>query len=110
MTSDIAASSLATLGDKVVRVSDVYASRFDIERDDFWHLAKLSEELGEINSAYLALKGRGRRRGKADNELAKALELECADLLAHLLLFARHNDINLDNALQEKWFAHLHGL
>ena len=99
--------TFASLGDKVAQVSDIYATRFDIERDALWHLGKLTEELGEVSAAYLALHGRGRRRGKEVSELDLSLEQECADLLAHLMLFARHCDIDLEAALRRKWFAYL---
>ena len=36
-----------------------------------------------------------------------ALENEAADLLATLLVFARHNNIDLDAALERKWFKYL---
>jgi hypothetical protein len=40
--------TLKTLQDRVGAVSDIYAERFEINRDEVWHLAKLNEELGEL--------------------------------------------------------------
>lgn len=99
--------SVSDIADKVAQVSDIYASRFAIERDDLWHLSKLTEELGELNAAYLSLKGRGRSRGKSDGELRETLEREFADMFAHLLLFARHCDVDVETAIRNKWYAHL---
>ena len=99
--------TLAEIGERVTAVSDIYAARFRIERDELWHLGKLTEELGELNAAFLQLSGRGRTRGHAPEELRRNLESEAADLLAHLLLFARQQKIDLEAALRDKWFSHL---
>lgn len=99
--------NLATLSDLVARVSDIYAARNDILRDDDWYLLKLQEELGELTAEYLKLSGRGRLKGATPEDIRTALEDEAADVLAMLLLFARHNQIDLDAALARKWFKHL---
>jgi len=39
--------SLQDLQADFLRVSDVYAARFNINRDELWSLAKISEEVGE---------------------------------------------------------------
>ncbi|WP_316860112.1 phosphoribosyl-ATP pyrophosphohydrolase [uncultured Cohaesibacter sp.] len=106
MNNDTANVTLASLSDKIVRVSDIYAERFDIDRDDLWHLAKLAEELGELNAAFLSMSGRGRKRGRSEAEISVAVQSEVADLFAHLLLFAQHLDIDIVRALEKKWFAH----
>ena len=98
---------LATLSDLVARVSDIYASRNDIARDDDWYMLKLQEELGELTAEYLKLSGRGRLKGASPETLRMALEDEAADVLAMLLLFARNNQIDLETALARKWFRHL---
>ena len=93
---------LADLGDAVGQVSDIYAGRFDIRRDDDWALIKLQEELGELAQAHLRLSSRG--RGAAD-ETARADE--AADVLCMLLLYCRRFGIDLDAAVARKWLAHL---
>ncbi|HTI66654.1 MAG TPA: phosphoribosyl-ATP pyrophosphohydrolase [Caulobacteraceae bacterium] len=93
---------LETLGDRVQAVSDIYAERFAIRRDDDWALLKLQEELGELAQAHLRLSGRG--RGAAD-EGARADE--AADVLCMLLLYCRRHGIDLDAAVERKWLAHL---
>ncbi|MDP1732440.1 MAG: hypothetical protein Q8L54_14960 [Devosia sp.] len=39
--------------------------------------------------------------------MASALEDEAADLFAQLLLFCRHDQIDVEVALTRKWFTHL---
>ncbi len=97
-----------TMADKISAVSDVYAGRFAIERDEAWHLAKLSEELGELTQAYLRKSGRGRQAedGTAP-PAAERLADETADLFAQVVLFARWQNIDLEAALQRKWFKYL---
>lgn len=85
------------------QVSDIYAARCGINRDDFWYLAKMQEELGELTSIYLSKTGRGRDRGEPPEALAD----ELADLFAQLLLFADHNGIDVPRALHSKWGRYL---
>lgn len=86
------------------RVSDIYAARCNITRDDFWYLAKMQEELGELTSEYLSETGRGRDRG---GDTRRAVADEVADLFAQLLLFADHQGIDLPQALRVKWGQYL---
>ena len=58
-------SALGPLSDGVQAVSDLYAERCDIKRDDAWYLLKLQEELGELVQAHLRLTGRGRLKGQS---------------------------------------------
>ena len=99
--------SLGELTELVAEVSDTYAARNDIARDDDWHVLKLQEELGELTAEYLKTTGRGRLKGADAGTIRLALEDETADVLAMLLLFARNNGIDLDAALERKWFKHL---
>ncbi|HEV7275353.1 MAG TPA: phosphoribosyl-ATP pyrophosphohydrolase [Devosiaceae bacterium] len=92
---------------KVQRVSDIYAERCKIRRDDDWFALKLQEETGELVAEHLRLSGRGRVDGRTPQEMRMALEDEAADLLAMLLLYCRQNDIDLEVALERKWFRHL---
>lgn len=89
------------------RIGRLYAAQFSILDDDLWHLAKLSEELGELNAAWLSAHGRGRSRGLTPAELTRAVEDEAADLFGFLLLFAARNDIDLAAALARKWGKYL---
>ena len=91
----------------VSEVSDTYASRNDIVRDHDWCVLKLQEELGELTAEYLKKTGRGRLKGASAETIRDALEDEAADVLATLLLFAAKNHIDLEAALERKWFKFL---
>lgn len=101
------ADRLADLAQLAERIGALYEAEFGVTRDDLWHLAKLSEELGELNAAWLSAHGRGRARGLAPEALERAVEDEAADLLGFLLLFAGRNGIDLAAALHRKWGAYL---
>lgn len=98
---------LSELSEKVAAVSDIYAGRFDIRRDDDWYLLKLQEELGELTAEVLRASGRARRRDETLGAQRLALENEAADLFAMLLLFCRHQEIDIAAALDRKWFRNL---
>lgn len=100
-------STIAELTDKVQRVSDIYAERCNIRRDEDWFALKLQEETGELIAEHLRLSGRGRVGEWTPQEMRIALEDEAADLLATLLLYCRQNGIDLEAALGRKWFRHL---
>ncbi|MBO9451587.1 hypothetical protein J7426_15040 [Tropicibacter sp. R16_0] len=95
-------TQLSDLTDLARRISDIYAERFGVDRDATWYLGKMTEELGEVTSAYLKLAGQGRGMGsRAD------LEDEVADLLGFVLLFADWQGIDPAKALQRKWGRYL---
>lgn len=97
--------SLEALTADVQRVSDIYAARNAVDRDDDWYALKLQEELGELIAEYLRATGRGRQ--KADHSPQAAMADEAADLFAMLLLFCARNGIDLEAALTRKWFKYL---
>ena len=99
--------TIVELSEKIERVSEVYAERCDIRRDDDWFALKLQEEAGELIAEYLRASGRGRMGDRIATEVHTALEDEAADLFAQLLLFCRHNGIDVEAALERKWFSHL---
>lgn len=99
--------SLAELSALVAEVSDTYAGRNGIARDDDWYVLKLQEELGELVAEYLRSTGRGRMKGADGPAVRAALEDETADALATLLLFAWRHGIDLEAALERKWFQYL---
>ena len=63
--------------------------------------------MGELTAEYLRSSGRGRLKGADATAVRTALEDEAADVLAMVLLFARNNGIDLDAALERKWFKYL---
>jgi len=84
------------------KISDIYAAKFGIARDDDWYLLKLQEELGELAQAHLRLSSRG--RGEAcEHDRAD----EAADLLCQLLLYCRRFGIDPDAAVRRKWLQWL---
>lgn len=100
--------TLADLIQKVSQVSDTYAQRCNIRRDDDWYLIKIGEELGELNAEYLRLTQRGRMDGSQGvDDVRMAMADELADVFAQLLLFAQHNNIEIEDALTRKWFKYL---
>ena len=80
-----------------------YAAANGIQRDDDWFVLKLFEEVGELTQTWNKLSGRGRRHGRSEEELRQALADETADLLGHVLLFARRNGVELAAAIERKW-------
>ena len=92
--------------DEVEEISQQYAARFGVERTSPWFLLKLQEEVGELTQAYLQATGQGRDKGRSAGELRQDLEAEVADVLAMLLLFARHHGVDVEDALDRKWLAY----
>ncbi len=58
-------------------------------------MLKLQEEVGELTQAFLMRTGRARDKDATPEQLQQALRSELADVLCHLLLLARHHDVNL---------------
>jgi NTP pyrophosphatase (non-canonical NTP hydrolase) len=94
---------LETIQDQFEAASAGYAEANGIVRDSDWFVLKMHEEIGELTQVWNRLSGRGRRRGLSDNELKLALADETADLLGHVLLFARRNGLDLEDAIARKW-------
>jgi NTP pyrophosphatase (non-canonical NTP hydrolase) len=94
---------LDRLANQFEAVSRGYAESHDFDRDADWFVLKMQEELGELTQAWIRLTGRGRRRDRSESDLRRALADETADLLGHLLLFARQNEIDLGAAIERKW-------
>lgn len=99
--------SLKAATDPIQQVSDVYAERCGIRRDDDWFLLKIQEELGELVQAHLKLTQRGRTKGLSPAELETARADEAADLICQVLLYCRHFGIDPDEAVQRKWLSWL---
>jgi NTP pyrophosphatase (non-canonical NTP hydrolase) len=59
--------------------------------------------MGELTQARNRVSGRGRPKGKGPDELKQDLAEETADMLGHILLFARQNGIDLARAIERKW-------
>jgi NTP pyrophosphatase (non-canonical NTP hydrolase) len=94
--------TLGALTQAAAQISDIYAGKYGIERDDDWFLLKLQEELGELAQAHLKLSGRG-RGVCADSARAD----EAADVLCQLLLYCRRFGIDPEAAVRAKWLSWL---
>lgn len=94
--------TLREVSEAAAQISDIYAGKYAIQRDDDWYLLKLQEELGELAQAHLRLSSRG--RGEAcEHDRAD----EAADVLCMLLLYCRRFGIDPEQAVRRKWLTWL---
>lgn len=98
--------SIVDIQERLAQVSDIYAERFNVTRTKEWYLLKAQEELGELTSAFLKATQQTRTKVSAA-EADKNLRDEMADVLSFLLLFAREMDIDVEDALYQKWLHYL---
>lgn len=94
---------LQELAEQFETASLGYVEAHGLERDADWFVLKMQEELGELTQVWNKLTGRGRRRDRNEGELRSELADEAADLLGHVLLFARRNELDLASAIERKW-------
>lgn len=94
--------TLAEVSDAAQRISDIYAGKYAIDRDDDWFLLKLQEELGELAQAHLRLSSRGRGQASEQDRADEA-----ADVLCMLLLYCRRFGVDPDEAVRRKWLSWL---
>jgi NTP pyrophosphatase (non-canonical NTP hydrolase) len=97
---------LKQLADECETVSHGYAERNGFERDGNWLMLKLQEEVGELTQAFMRKTGQGRAKGATAEELEMRFRSELADVLGHVLLLARHADVDLQAEMESKWFRH----
>lgn len=90
---------IAELLEKVVRVHHIYCGRKSLTPTPEWYLLKITEELGELVQAFW--------RRKNEPESQQHLAEECADLIGQVLLFAKQNSVDIEQAFIRKWFVHL---
>lgn len=93
--------------EKCETISSRYAQNNSIDRTQDWFLFKLQEELGELTKAYINFKGLGRKNEKSSEQLQADVADELADVLGHVFLFAKHNNIDLENSFRSKWLKYL---
>ena len=96
---------LKQLSEEVEHVSQIYAEKFNIERDATWFILKLQEEVGELVQSYLMLAGKARTKGKSPEEIQADFNKEVADVFCQTLLLARFYDIDIEKEVQEKWLS-----
>jgi NTP pyrophosphatase (non-canonical NTP hydrolase) len=94
--------TLHGISDAAAAISDIYAGKYAIDRDDDWFLLKLQEELGELAQAHLRLSSRGRGQACEQDRADEA-----ADVLCMLLLYCRRFGIDPEDAVRRKWLRWL---
>ncbi len=90
---------------EVEQVSQVYAEKYNIERDATWFVLKLQEEVGELIQSYLMLSGKARTKGKSSEEIRAEFNKEVADVFCHTLLLAQFHDIDIEDEIKKKWLS-----
>jgi len=98
---------LKRLQERLEKISVGYGEHLGFERDPDWFLLKLQEEVGELTQAYLARTGQARAKGRSPADLDAAYGAEQADVLCHVLLLARHHEVDLPTEITTKWLKHL---
>lgn len=96
---------IKVVANEIENVSSKYAEKFGIKRDDNWFILKLQEELGELIQGYLMASGQARTKGLSEQELSDNFQSEVADVFCHVLLLAKHFDVDLDKVVEEKWLV-----
>ena len=100
--------NLPELTEGVQRVMKQYGEEFpEVRVDRDYFPLKLAEEWGECLKVYLMLTDRGRQKGQSKTEMTESFREELADVFGFLLLFAANEHIDLEEALEKKWFARL---
>jgi NTP pyrophosphatase (non-canonical NTP hydrolase) len=96
------------LTQKAKIIMGMYSQEYpDVVVDRDYYPFKITEEWGECMQAYLMFSDRGRQKGKSKDEIREMLEVELADVFGFLLLFAENEGIDLEAALEKKWFKRL---
>lgn len=99
--------SLQSLTKKIKQVNDLYRKKFNVEQNGDWFLLKLQEEFGEMTQKYLMTTERTRKKFASAEEGRQALGEEVANMFCYLILFAKHVGIDLEEAVEKKWFKYL---
>ena len=99
--------TLNEMAEQIGAVADQYAKEINITRDDDWYVFKLQEELGELTQKFLMMSNRARQKGFSPEEIRRQFEDEVADTFSLIVLLARHFGIDLESAVDRKWFKYL---
>jgi len=99
--------NLKDLSPIIQKVIDQYGEKFEVKVDADWFVFKLQEELGELVQAYLNQTGRNRRKPESAELSKQATAQELADVFCFTLLLANKLDIDLEQAVKDKWMKYL---
>jgi len=97
--------NIQKLTEEVEKISVIYTNKFGIKRDTDWYILKLQEELGELIQSYLMMIGQARMKDKTQEEIQTEFRAEVADVFSHVLLLAKHHNIDLVAEVEKKWFV-----
>jgi NTP pyrophosphatase (non-canonical NTP hydrolase) len=100
--------NIKQLSIEVEHVSQMYAEKFNIERDATWFILKLQEEVGELIQSYLMLTGKARTKGTSSTEIQSEFNKEVADVVCQALLLATYYDIDVEKEIEGKWLSWKH--
>ncbi len=67
--------------------------------------APATRSSASLTQAHLRLTARSRVETATPESLAADFRAELADVLAHVLLVARHHDMNLEAEVERKWLC-----
>lgn len=96
------------LKQKVVKRALQYGEENNIDIDLEYSVLKLVEELGEYTQALLIHQKKSRPSKHLDhNESHEQLAKELADLVGLAILNAHFLGVDLEKAIEEKWFSKL---
>lgn len=96
------------LQEKVIKVEKKYCKLNNIEIDQEFALNKLYEEVGEFAQAWLIHRKKCRPvKIVSDQKSKDMLAEEIADIIGIAIVNAYLLDINLDKAMEDKWFKYL---
>lgn len=98
---------LSVMAEQIEAVATRYAREINVTRDDDWYVFKLQEELGELTQKFLMMSDRARQKGFSRDEIRVQFEDEVADTFALVVLLARHFGVDLERAVDRKWFKYL---
>jgi NTP pyrophosphatase (non-canonical NTP hydrolase) len=101
-------NQLQELTEKAKTIMTMYGEEFpEVQVDRDYYPFKISEEWGECMQAYLMYTDRGRQKGKTKEEIRELFEAEIGDVFGFLLLFAEREGVDIEKALEKKWFKRL---
>lgn len=101
-------TQLQELTQKAKTIMGMYGEEFpEVQVDRDYYPFKLTEEWGECMQAYLMYTDRGRQKGKTKEEIRELFEAEIGDVFGSLLLFAEREGVDIEAAIEKKWFKRL---
>jgi NTP pyrophosphatase (non-canonical NTP hydrolase) len=101
-------TQLHELTQKAKTIMTMYGAEYpEVQVDRDYYPFKISEEWGECMQAYLMYTDRGRQKGKSKEEIKEMFEAEIADVFGFLILFAEKEGVDIEKALEKKWFKRL---